>query len=249
MRYYVLDVGIELILRAQERDVCKHWKKENVQLALLGIENQSDIDRDMPLRIIGYDGAAYRGQLTVDKNQDGSFHRNHRSRYPVVSVVIYYGQNRWNRPLKLKDVLQVPEGLENFVSDYKMNVMDLRRLNRETVDQFQSDFWFVADYFWQVEHTKDYKPSSNAISHVEEILNLFRYALKDDRFSIGNIVNIGEEVPNNMCEVLDRVENRGIQKGKMDTLVDLVKKGLLSIDDAAKTAGISTDAFKKLLAN
>ena len=116
-------------LRAQERDVCKHWKKENVQLALFGIENQSDIDRDMPLRIIGYDGAAYRGQLAVDTKQNRHLNRNHRVRYPVVSVVIYYGQNRWNRPLKLKDVLRVPEGLENFVSDYKMNVMDLRRLS------------------------------------------------------------------------------------------------------------------------
>jgi hypothetical protein len=247
-------------LRAQVRNVCKHWKKENVQLALLGIENQSDIDRDMPLRIIGYDGAAFRGQLKVDKNQDGSFHRNHRSRYPVVSVVIYYGQNRWNRPLKLKDVLQVPEGLENFDSDYKINVMDLRRLRRETVDQFQSDFWFVADYFWQVEHTRDYKPSLNVISHIEEVLNLFRYALRDDCFRIENIVDEGEEVPRNMCEVLDKVENRGIEKGKIEgnaqTLVRLVENFVryssCSVEVACKMLGCSVQEYydaKDMIAN
>ena len=35
--------------------------------------------------------------------------------------------------------------------------------------------------------------------------------------------------------------------GKMETLVDLVKKGLLSVKDAADQAGLSSEAFQKLL--
>ncbi|MCD8018505.1 MAG: hypothetical protein LUF92_02640 [Clostridiales bacterium] len=47
-------------LHEQERDIAKYWKKDNVNFVLYGIENQSTVDRYMPFRVIGYDGAAYR---------------------------------------------------------------------------------------------------------------------------------------------------------------------------------------------
>ena len=60
-----------------------------------------------------------------------------------------------------------------------------------------------------------------------------------------------------MCEVLDRVEARGIAKGReegikegikegtVNVLISLVKDGILSISDAAKRAGMSDTEFKK----
>ena len=50
-------------LHEEERDVAKYWKKENIAIAMYGIENQIKIDKNMPFRMIGYDGASYRGQL------------------------------------------------------------------------------------------------------------------------------------------------------------------------------------------
>ena len=74
-----------------------------------------------------------------------------------------------------------------------------------------------------------------------------------------------------MCEVLDRVEARGIEKGRLEgriegmekgrregiqegklegavtTLASLVKDGILSIEDAAKRANMSVDVFKKYI--
>lgn len=49
-------------LQEQERELVKKWQREKVALSLLGMENQTDGDCDMPTRIIGYDGAAYRAQ-------------------------------------------------------------------------------------------------------------------------------------------------------------------------------------------
>ena len=54
-------------LHSQERDVAKYWKNGLIRLALFGMENQTDADADMPLRVISYDGAAYRNHLNVDK--------------------------------------------------------------------------------------------------------------------------------------------------------------------------------------
>ena len=43
-----------------ERDVAKRWKNGNIRVARIGFENQTASDPDMPLRVMGYDGAEYR---------------------------------------------------------------------------------------------------------------------------------------------------------------------------------------------
>ena len=58
-----------------------------------------------------------------------------------------------------------------------------------------------------------------------------------------------------MCEVLDRVEARGIEKGMVEgrqegtinTLISLVKDGLLSLDEAAIRADMSAEDFEKYI--
>lgn len=50
-----------------ERDVIKYWKDKEVELAICGIENQSNVKKYMPFRIIEYDGAAKEYQR-LDEN-------------------------------------------------------------------------------------------------------------------------------------------------------------------------------------
>ena len=50
-------------LHEQERDVSKYWKKTNLRISLFGLENQTKYESVMPLRMFGYDGAAYRAQV------------------------------------------------------------------------------------------------------------------------------------------------------------------------------------------
>ena len=49
-------------IHGQERDVAKAWRNGTIRLACIGTENQTRVDKLMPLRIIGYDGAEYRSQ-------------------------------------------------------------------------------------------------------------------------------------------------------------------------------------------
>lgn len=67
----------------QERDIAKFWKDGHIKIALLGLENQTDAHPYMPLRMIGYDGAAYRSQILKE-------HEN-EEKYPVISIVLYFG--------------------------------------------------------------------------------------------------------------------------------------------------------------
>ena len=64
-----------------ERDVAKRWRNGNIRIACVGIENQTNPDPDMPLRVMGYDGVEYRAQLLAD-------HTAGKNRYPVVTLVL-----------------------------------------------------------------------------------------------------------------------------------------------------------------
>ena len=44
---------IEGRVRFQDRDVAKYWKDSRINIALFGIENQTNPDKYMPLRVMG----------------------------------------------------------------------------------------------------------------------------------------------------------------------------------------------------
>lgn len=198
-------------IREIERDVAKRWRRGNIRVACIGFENQTQADPDMPLRVMGYDGAEYRAQLTDAAG----------GHYPVVTLVLYFGhKTHWNNPLSLKERLDIPPKLEPFVSDYKINLFEIAYLTREQVKLFHSDFRIVADYFVQKQEkgeTGEYTPDPHQIRHVQETLQLLSVMTRDHRFedAYNEICaeNGMEGGPYTMCEFLDKIENRGIEKG------------------------------------
>ena len=66
------------VLHEQERDVVKRWKHGKIVIALLGLENQTKPDANMPLRVFSYEGANYKSQLL--DGEENSF-------YPVITLV------------------------------------------------------------------------------------------------------------------------------------------------------------------
>ena len=83
------------------------------------------------------------------------------------------------------------------------------------MELFQSDFKVVADYFVQKRENGDYIPSSQDLTHVQETLQLLSIMTNDNRFEEAYNTNTDGQKggPRNMCDVLDKVENRGIAKG------------------------------------
>lgn len=158
----------------------------------------------MPLRIMGYDGQSYRSQLLKGN-------KKRTSRYPIVTLVLYFGMKQWNAPQSLHDCLTIPKGMENFVSDYKINVFEVAYLTDEQLAMFTSDFRIVVDYFVQMRRNKNYIPSTEQIEHVDAVLKMMSVLTGDDRFLLAQ----GEKEGGvrTMCEAMDRAENRGLQRG------------------------------------
>ena len=212
-----------------------------VRISLLAFENQTSYDKDMVLRVLGYDGAEYRSQLSGEE------------RYPVVTVVLYFGDRPWGPNRTLHDTVRIPEKLNPYVNDYRLNLFEIAYLPEEWIKLFKSDFRIVADYFTHSRENPDYRPKDPVkFRHVEEMLTLMSVLTGDSRYTE---LMYDEEggLAETMDKVLDRAEARGIAigeargraEGAIQTLTRLVQKGLLSLTTAAQEAGLTPAEFKE----
>ena len=186
-----------------ERDITKYWKEEEVELAICGIENQSTIEKNMPFRVIGYDGMAYRGQLQEKRKKV----------LPVVTVVLYFGTERhWNSKKNIKSLMEIPVHLDKFVNDYQMHVFEVAWLTEEQISHFHSDFRIVANFFANKRKNKDYIPDDpTEIKYVDEVLKLLQVMTGDKRYK--EIFSKKKEGVRSMCDVAERLEKMGWEKG------------------------------------
>ena len=187
-------------LHEERRDLLKLWIKGKNK-ALLGIENQMDVDNHMSIRIIGYDGASYRSQLL--KGWKG----NH---CPVITLVLYYGDKSWNTPFSLAE--ELPELKKLHGSDYQFHVFHIPDLTDEQIQMFQSDFRIVAEFFAAQKRGQKYLGSRKKIRHVDEMLKFMKVFTDDDRFLKVTLYDKQNEDVN-MCMILDQIEEEGRQKG------------------------------------
>lgn len=232
-------------VRLQERDIAKYWQNSKINISLFGLENQ-----------------------TRKENR-------YKEKYPVITLVLYLGYDkRWNYPTTLLEILNVHNEIKSYVNDFKINLFEIAYLDRVKIDLFKSDFKILADYLYQMRTKRDYTADKTTIEHVEELLYLMSAMTGDNRFE-ETINELKGKENVNMCEVLDRVEARGVERGRLEgiekgrlegiekgriegikkgklegavtTLASLVKDGILSIEDAAKRANMSVEVFKKYI--
>ena len=170
--------------RYQDRDVVKLWKKKNVVISLIGIENQDVPDKDMVFRVLSYDGASYKTQLVKkDKEKRKKLKNKNNTEisekkvdsedkadiFPVITFVIYYGEEEWKYQTTLKKRLEISDELEEFVSDYKINLIDLKKLTEDDINKFKKDFKLLAEYMVK---GSNHNAGSIELNHPEEVSEL-----------------------------------------------------------------------------
>ena len=154
--------------------------------------------------------------------------------------------------MSLYDVLEISDDLKPFVNDYKINLIDVPRLTGEQVEKFTSDFQIIADYFVQLNESKNYVPKDKTIRHTDSFLKLMSVITQDNKYvEIGSeLFQEREEV--NMCEVLDKVEARGKAIGALNNTVEILRviiaKNRWSKEQAMEFIGIPKSEFAKYAA-
>lgn len=137
------------------RDHIKIQKKSSasgVHLVLLALENQEHIHYAMPMRIMGYDYSSYQKQYqelvsrhkkAKDLEGDEYLSGMHKTDklFPVITIIIYYGEKPWDAAISLHEMLQIPPKMKKYVNDYSMLLVEareshLRLHNINNVDLF-----------------------------------------------------------------------------------------------------------------
>lgn len=214
-------------IREIERDVAKRWTRRDIRIACIGLENQTTVDPDLPLRILGYDGAEYRAELNNKRKE----------RYPVITLVLYFGyKKRWDGPTALLERLDVPEEFLPYVNDYRINLFEIAFLEEEQVKLFKSDFGIVAEYFVKMRkgESDDYRGMCREFDHVQETLQLLSTMTNDHRFEELCEDN-GKEVPKTMCEALDQIQNKGFRLGRSEG-ADMVAALMQTLFESGRVA-------------
>lgn len=225
--------------REQRRDTIKVYAHEaNLLMSFFGIENQSTIDWTMPIRLMGYDYGSYRQQISDNKSE--------RKLLPVVTIVLNFSNEKWNKGSSLCDIVDVPEILKPFVKNYECKIFDIAYLPDEVISQFTSDFKIVAQFFKSKRvgnaDKEAFLNNTEKVDYPAEVLELFSVFTKDNRYkeiipSIMEKQRKGAEV--NMCSIAQELE----EKGKLEVLFKLVDKGLVSSKDAASEASMTEQQF------
>lgn len=218
--------------RWQGRDVCKYWQKKEVRIAFCGFENQTKQDPDMPLRVISYDGSAYRAQLKG------------KQRYPVITLVLYFGTKHWNSSRTLHERLKLEDEFKDFVNDYRLNIVEVAFLSAEQISMFQSDFRYLADYMVQKRLNRGYIPPKGTIKHIEAVLEALS-ALSDDETFLELLDDKDfKERGNNMCNIVDSIKKEGRQEGRKEGKFEAQVEGTRAL---MKNASVTLDQAMTLL--
>lgn len=133
-----------------------------MNFAVLGLENQEKLDYRLPLRVLGYEVGAYEHQAAEiyreirrnGRNSDTElssgeylygFRKSDRL-HPVITIILYYGEEEWNGSRDLHGILDfqdIPEQIRQYVQNYRIHVIDVRRMER--TDLFRTDLRQVFD--------------------------------------------------------------------------------------------------------
>ena len=203
--------------RFQDRDVVKLWKKENVVISLIGIENQDIPDKNMVFRVLSYDGASYRTQLVEEESRkrkknsgiDGEL----QDIFPVITFVIYYGEEEWRHETTLHKRLNLDSELKHYVSDYSINLIDLKKLSEDDINKFKKDFKLIADYM--VKGSK-HKADRIDLNHPEEVSELILRLTGEELPFEAECEEGGKNMEKFFEPMFERAEARGEARGKAE---------------------------------
>ncbi len=258
-------------LKGLYRDNCMEHIRNGTRYAIFGFENQDDVDYTMPLRVMGYDYSVYARQVEEMIAQNKKQQKNNfvhkllqgQKIKPIVTLVFLYGSDDGavNMPQELYDMIDMPDDvpLKKYVQNYKINFINLRDLSKEQIENFHSDFSFIAKYLNRHYNKKqllnELHKENTILTHPKDTLYTLASLTRDNRYlSVGKNIKEGTT---KMCEIADALEkigydkgiSIGIETGVYKTLISLTCRKLkkeLSVSEIADILEEDTDTIQKI---
>ena len=241
----------------QEEDITAREKSRDMlrkvafgtSFVIIGIENQEEKDYSLPLRSMFYDVSSYEKQASKirkevrkeKKLEAGEYlygFKKDSKLHPLATFILYAGKEPWESPNSLHDILDftdVPNELRKVISDYKINVIDIR--NFEDTDVFQTDLKQVFDF---IRFSTDKKKLLNLVEH-----DAYYQAMDDEAFAVVTKYTNSKELvrakdytvaggKKDVCKAIQDLMADSKEEGRkegMDVLVKTLKEFKVSEDD------------------
>ena len=252
-----------------------------MNFAVMGLENQEKLDYRLPLRVLGYEVGAYEHQAAeiyreIRRNGRNSetglssgeylygFRKSDRL-HPMITIILYYGEEEWDGSRDLHGILDfqdIPEQIRQYVQNYRIHVIDVRRMER--TDLFRTDLRQVFDlirFSGNRERLRDLIEQEPAYGKLEEDafdfassyvglreLSKWKEAVREgERFNMKTGFQMYED------EFLERGRAEGKElgrvEGKSEAISSVIQSALalsLSVEKIAQICGCGVDYVRQI---
>lgn len=233
---------------------------------VLGVENQLKIHYAMPVRNMLYDAINYSSQVKEiakahRKNEDEMTNEEFLSGLkaddrlqPVVTIVLYFGQDKWLHPYSVHDMLNTNDTrILKYVPDYKMNLISPVSMTDEDLGKYKSDFKELAAFI-RCAHDKDAMQKLINSDEKYKHMNRLTASIANECTNSKLDLVVNEEGEIDMCIAIAGIrqdgviegEARGEMKAKKEMAKALFDKKV-PIDIIAASAGVAVAVVEKWL--
>ena len=217
-----------------------------VDFIIWGLENQEKIHYAMPLRhMIGdsliylkeYNEIAAKNRKEKEYSTSDEFLsalKKDDRLHPVISLCIYYGEKEWDGPFNLLDMLVIPEYLKPLVSDYRMNLIQVRQ--SENLYFQNQDISIVFDMIRSI-YNKDYETFHEMYKDktMSTELGLTVGSVVKSQAIINEVMKMEEKRSEvDMCDALQRWFDEAVQKGKIEGVISTCRRFHISREETVR---------------
>ena len=228
----------------------------SVYQVILGIELQSAISYDMPVRVMHYDALSYAHQVKAHEARhclkadlsDAAFLSGitvDDKLIPVVTVVLYFGTLRWNGALKLSDMLIMApcQGIRSLINVPVMHLIDPHRLSEQQLLCFESELREVLAFIKYADNRQKlmcfidrYCKGRTISGNAVDVINAFTKA---------KIKRVHREEEVKMCRAIIEMKQIARAEGKREGLKEGMEVGI----EVGERKGKKEGKLETLLAN
>ena len=265
------------------RDIVMKWNNE-VTLAILACENQEQINYGMPVRTMVYDGMEYSEQIqqicnkinmmeeSTDKESGITIPDIYYSRKlnlhkltPVITLVVYYGDEEWDAPVELYDMLDINRNVvkdddmlslfKQYVPNYRINLVVPWKLPDYEV--FSTDLHLI---FNMLKYKKNRVKLNEFVSKYdsffravpEDTLNVIKILFKtgkrfDKKIEQLKEMNKDEEGSTDFMCVFDEIYEDGVAVGIQRGIEQGIEQGIKNIIEVMYDNNLNSNKIKQTL--
>ena len=240
-------------------DVSKRWNRGNASICLLALEEQSKIDYAMVVRNLLKEALVYSKQVKDKREKHHDLKDLCDDEYlsgfskddyliPVITIVVYLGDKKWDAKTELIEMLHVDKRLKSYINNFKITVYDYH--DYDDFSAFNKDIQMLFNMLKAKNDEKSMMDVLRTKQYISlELAQAFEQLL-GIKYSRKHFVTTNEGKCIEVCKAWDDHYNSGIKEGEkkgiMNTLVDLVKDGIIDTNIAASKAGMSIKEFEAL---